>query len=98
MLDKTVNSKEHRYRVLVEFGKESGRLALTRGRGRGRGGAKGVGDRHVRVPMATVPTTEVMTGGAKVDKTTGGQTGRSMTGQMTLKDEEICKRKNLQVA
>ena len=52
-LDKTGNSKEDMYRVLVEFGKESGCLALTRGRGRGRGGGKDVADSNVQVPTAT---------------------------------------------
>ena len=85
-LDKTANSKEDRYRVLVEFGKESGLLTLTRDRGRGRGGGKDTGDSNVQVPTATAPTVGVLTDRDKVDKTAGGQTGRLMTGQITLKD------------
>jgi len=44
----------------------------------------------IQVPMATAPTVTVVTGGAKSDKSAGGQTARPMAGQMTLKDQEIC--------
>ncbi len=103
MLDKAPN-KEERERLLWEYGKEQGRLALGRGRGRGnaQGGGRGTGGRGnlqgggrgasgQRVPAATAPTAAVVSGAEKGDKAAASQIARPMAEKMTPKGQEICK-------
>ncbi len=80
--------------MLVELGKESGRLALGRCRGNAQGGGKGAAGK--RVPgSTTAPTATVVPGADKAEKAAGGQTARPMVGKMTPKDQEICNQNNI---